>query len=108
MTFSLPLIEQAHVPLLRGDCHRCGSCCVVESEGVEYTCTLLEITGRLGEPHATRCSVYFARTHWMPINMVAQDGRMIHANCAAHGTEAETLAIIRNGVGKGCGLEIVA
>jgi hypothetical protein len=101
------VIELSGGPLLRGSCNQCGSCCVIEQDGVAYTCTFLVREGPLGEAQASFCGVYFARTHWMPITMVAPDGRQIHANCAANGTEQETLAIIRNGIGRGCSLEVV-
>jgi hypothetical protein len=107
MTTSLPMIELSGGPLLRGECSKCGSCCVVEQDGVPYTCTHLIQFDRVGEPKATVCGVYLVRKHWMPIRMEAPGGRWIDAHCAAHGTEQETLAIIRNGIGKGCSLEVV-
>lgn len=102
------MIELSGGPLLTGDCNRCGSCCVIERDGVPYTCTHLVREGPIGEPLASFCEVYFARTHWMPITMLSPDGRPLQAHCAAHGTEAETLAIIRNGIGRGCSMEVVA
>jgi len=101
------VIELSGGPLLAGTCNQCGACCVVEQDGVAYVCTHLAREAPIGEAHATVCRVYFARTHWMPITMVAADGRSIRAHCAAHGTEQETLAIIRNGIGRGCSMEVV-
>lgn len=103
-------IETMPGPMLRGECNQCGACCVVERDGVRYTCTFLGrfFDSMVGDPKATRCTVYFSRTHWMPIEMLGDNGTRIYANCAGNGTEQETLAIIRNGIGKGCSMEVVA
>jgi len=63
-----------------GECVGCGHCCqktFISSNGVAeiYRCQNLMSLGRIGEPDATACSVYAARTDDMPITMISLDGK---------------------------------
>jgi hypothetical protein len=92
------------IPRLVGDCVRCGACCVIEQRGERYVCDHLLRNAPIGEAFATFCAIYKGRTHGMPITMTAPSGAVLHAKCAAHGTEEERLAIIAQGLGRGCSL----
>ena len=102
------MIEVSGGPLLRGVCNQCGQCCVVQHEGVAYSCDFLVQVDRLGQPRATLCLAYAARTHRMPITLTNAGGATIYGQCMADGTEEETRAIIAQGISRGCSLEVVA
>ena len=96
-------------PLLRGECNRCGACCVVHRDGVRYDCDYLVRMAPIGTPRSSLCLVYDARYHHMPITLTNALGDTIAGKCAASDTPEETASIIANGIGRGfCSLEVVA
>src|SRR5262245_49248096 len=91
------------VPLVVGECNLCGLCCFNPATGTR--CSQLEVTGKPGEPYATRCLVYDQRYDGMPILMVDRDGKPTSENrvCTKDSIE-EDLSIIASGIGRGCTL----
>ena len=70
-------------------------------------CENLEVSGQLGTEKATRCRVYEHRTANMPIIMLDEFGFPAgqRYKCGM-GTDGETKAILTEGVGKGCSLQL--
>ena len=93
--------------MLKGDCNRCGSCCVERVAGVVYRCVNLIVRGEIGVPNASKCSAYARRFQGMPIVMVSDTGAMLDADmmCAKDSAEEESV-IIRKGFGHGCSLTL--
>ncbi len=87
---------------LVGECNRCGLCCAPEKNGVRWRCANL-IGEDIGQPMATSCSKYSERFDGMPIDLEDPNGNRIKGICRKD-SMAETVAIIENGVGKGCSL----
>lgn len=87
---------------LVGVCNRCGLCCAPEQKGVRWRCTNL-VGEDLGQPMATSCSKYSDRYDGMPIELEDPNGHRIKGTCRKN-SPAETVAIMENGVGKGCSL----
>ena len=83
---------------LTGDCNRCGLCCTVGNG----QCVHLEVTGKLGEPGATRCLAYANRYDGMPIFGRTPNG-LVRGWCRKD-SPAET-AVIVQWIGKGCSLK---
>jgi len=106
----LDTVQAPTTPVLRGECNRCGRCCVVERDGKPYACTHLRHFQwiALGRPESTFCSVYDRRRHGMPITLRHQAGDEFEAVCVADGSPEETAVIIARGIGRGCSLEVVA
>lgn len=93
--------------MLKGDCNRCGSCCVESVDGVVYRCANLIVRGEIGSPNASKCSAYARRFQGMPITMVNAGGAMLDADmmCAKDSAE-EDAVIVRKGFGHGCSLTL--
>ena len=92
---------------LKGNCNRCGLCCVSFINGTMYRCINLIVRGYVSEPDATTCSVYNARRPEMPILMLDEEGHESpgrHVCC--HGSPDEGAIIMHKGFGKGCSLEL--
>ena len=60
-----------------------------------------------GMPFATVCTVYRTRYDGMPITIhdVAEPRFSLNSICSLN-SESETKAIIENGIGKGCSMEL--
>lgn len=90
---------------LVGECNRCGLCCAPVIDGRRYPCEYLEVSGELGQPAATRCKVYAIRRQGMPIHLLdPATGAHAHKTHCCKDSAEEDIAIMTNGVGKGCSL----
>jgi len=87
---------------LTGECNRCGLCCAPVIDGVRHPCINLVPEGILGEPNSTLCSVYDTRYEGMPIKLVGIDTPAV----CRKGSDEEAMAILTNGIGQGCSLEV--
>lgn len=95
---------------LRGECNRCGLCCVVEhpTHGT-LVCEHLRVTvpvQPLGHPLSTRCGVYAQRVSGMVIHM--RDGAGVGRQLARcfKDTWQEDHVILARGIGRGCSLTL--
>lgn len=86
--------------MLHGDCNKCGLCCM---EG-GYRCKNLVVLGAIGNPDASFCAVYEARTNLMPIEFIDEQGERLEGNYSCYKGFGEDEIIIRKGIGKGCSL----
>lgn len=95
------------LPVLTGDCNRCGLCCEVKAKsGESYRCEHLEVYGIIGEPEATMCGKRSSRYDMMPIRLVDQNGfKTVFAAYCGLGSPLEIARIITF-IGKGCSLQL--
>ena len=84
---------------LTGTCNQCGLCCYIG----EFRCINLIVSGKPGEPMASKCGAYNSRYDGMPIVLVDPNGKTRMATCS-HGSELEDLEIFERGIGKGCSM----
>jgi hypothetical protein len=82
--------------VLKGNCNRCGNCCVIG----DSRCTNL-----LGELGNTTCAVYAVRYLDMPIIMRDSQGNELNAYCA-HGSRQEEDILTRLILEGKCSLEV--
>ena len=90
---------------LTGTCNRCGMCCTVGP----YKCSNLAVTKQLGEPEATICKAQSTRYDQMPIILgvnMGCCGTIVMMSYCAKDSDAETQAIVRSGIGRGCSLTV--
>lgn len=95
------------VAVLEGECNCCGMCCTFLSGGRRLFCQYLDVRD-LAKSGGTSCRVYVYRKSGMPIQMVDEDGNVIldykeGLKCNL-GNVKETVAIVSEGIGKGCSL----
>jgi hypothetical protein len=96
---------------LRGECNRCGLCCVVETPGGRAVCEHLRAEGgplavkQLGLPGASRCAVYERRLSGMAIRMLNGRGEVVQMSQCWKDAWQEDYAIARR-IGQGCSLTI--
>lgn len=95
---------------LKGTCNRCGLCCFgTSADGRAIRCMHLRVSGKPGEPFATRCAIHDARTPMMPIVMVDKLDNQVLGDwvCScSYGTIFETIEILQKGIGRGCSMEL--
>ena len=92
---------------LAGECNRCGACCEVERWGMTLRCEHLEVLGLIGQPGASRCRAYQTRYDGMPIQLYdIRTGRRVMDSLCAKNSQAETDAILSQGIGRGCSLSV--
>ncbi len=84
---------------LKGECNRCSLCCFVGNA----RCANLQITGKPGEPMASKCAAYEKRIDGMPILLIQPGGRITWGQCW-HNSEMEN-EVIAQRIGQGCSLE---
>jgi len=87
---------------LVGTCNQCGLCCAPERNGEKWRCGYL-MGKDIGQPNATSCSRYTERYDGMPIELLGPNGKVMAGTCRKDSV-SETVAIVENGVGKGCSL----
>ena len=92
--------------ILSGECNRCGLCCAQTIKGTRYACTHLAVGGSLGQPNASRCTVYADRYDQMPIVMRNEAGEELIGRCFQDSPEENDVILMR-GIGLGCSLELV-
>ncbi len=86
--------------MLKGECNQCSLCCFVGNA----RCANLIITGKPGEPMASKCAVYDKRVAPnMPILLIHPGGRVEWGTCW-HGHPMED-KVIEPWLGRGCSLE---
>ena len=88
---------------LAGECNQCGLCCIIG----DLRCINLIMTGKPGEPMATKCAVYATRYSGMPILLLDAAGRIVAQAACGKDDVNDARAIIQRGLGKGCSLDLV-
>lgn len=94
---------------LRGECNRCGLCCVLDMPAGRVVCEHLRAempVTSLGIPGASRCAVYERRINAMAIRMLDGHGNVAQMSRCYQNAWQEDHAILARGIGRGCSLTL--
>ena len=96
-------------PQLKGNCNRCGRCCVVYIEGRRFYCQHLrfDADSMIGLPKTAACAVYKQRYNGMPISLIEPHSRLGASGKCGLNSQEEVDSILERGIGRGCSLEVV-